>query len=834
MNDAGQQLRLLVVEDNEGDARLLHEMLKDNPAKPTRFTHVKSMREAEAHLAAGEVDIIVLDIGLPDAQGLGAVRRAHEAAPRVPLIVLTGLDDEALAARSLQEGAQDYLPKNDITMPSLFRALRYAIERKMIEEELRIETERARRSTERLRLATEHSGVGVWDWNIIEDQLTWDPWMGRLYGLSPEDRIVSYELWSRRIHPEDRAAVALAAAAAIAGKQPFDLEFRVVWPDASVQHIRALGQVTRDAAGYAVRMVGINWDVTETRRLAAELAAQHELLEVTLQSIGDAVVCTDTLGNVTFSNAMAAQLTGHPAGQTKGPPMAEIVRMIGAGAAGGGGSVELPENYTLTRQDGAVIPVEGCIAPIRGRGGEEAGKVIVFRDVSAARAAAQAMTHRAHHDMLTGLPNRLLLADRIDQAIAMAPRHGKKVAVLFLDLDGFKQINDTLGHAAGDELLKSVARRLSGCVRASDTVSRQGGDEFVVLLAEVGETADAAITARRMLTAVGEAHGIDGQDLQVTTSIGVSVYPDDGPDAESLIKAADIAMYQAKSYGKQCYQFFEPAMRARANERQSIEEGLRVALERGEFALHYQPKVRIETGQITGAEALLRWTHPKRGPIAPADFIPVAEDCGLIRAIGAWVLREACQQARKWAGAGWPDFTLAVNVSAVEFRDEQFTESVRETLAETGFDAAHLELELTEAVLMKRAAGMGGALRALKESGVRLAIDDFGTGYSSLSHLTNFQIDTVKIDLSVVRRISAAETAIVTAVIGMAHGLNLKVVAEGVETREELEFLAGQQCDEAQGHYFSRPLPAPAFAKLLAKPAAPGAGRVLSRAGGRA
>ena len=427
------------------------------------------------------------------------------------------------------------------------------------------------------------------------------------------------------------------------------------------------------------------------------------------------------------------------------------------------------------------------------------------------------MAHSAQHDFLTGLPNRMLLNDRVNQAIALAPRHMKKVAVLFLDLDGFKHINDSLGHPIGDKLLQSVAKRLVDCVRGSDTVSRQGGDEFVVLLSEVEQSEDAAITARRMLQAVAEAHSIDQHDLHVTASIGVSVYPDDGLDAETLIKNADTAMYQAKENGRQSYQFFKPAMNVRAVERQSIEESLRRALERREFALHYQPKINLKTGEITGAEALIRWTHPTRGPVSPAQFIPVAEDCGLILPIGNWVLREACKQARAWVDAGLPLATMAVNISAMEFRDEHFLEGVFAILNETGLDPRSLELELTESVLMKRAESTESILKTLRARGVQVAVDDFGTGYSSLSYLRKFPIDALKIDQSFVRQITTApdETTIVTAIISMGRSLKLRVIAEGVETHEELAFLQAHQCDEAQGYYFSRPVPPQQFAKLL-------------------
>jgi diguanylate cyclase (GGDEF)-like protein/PAS domain S-box-containing protein len=691
---------VLLVEDNLGDARLLREMLNEQGSPDTEVTHVECMSEAEKYLAERAVDIILLDLGLPDAQGLEAVRRARAAAPRAPLVVLTGLDDESLAAQALQEGAQDYLVKGQIVLSSgqietrgLLRALRYAIERKIMEEALFIEKERA---------------------------------------------------------------------------------------------------------------------------------------QVTLNSIGDAVICTDVSGKITFLNVVAEKMTGWPRREAAGRPMAEVFRILDATsrqtarnpmetAVGQNRTVHLPSNCVLIPRDGFEISIEGCVSPINDREGQAAGAVFVSRDVSAARAMALQITHSAEHDFLTGLPNRMLLSDRINQAIALARRSTKQVAVLFLDLDGFKYINDSLGHPIGDKLLQSITKRLLDCVRRSDTVSRQGGDEFVVLLPDVQKPEDAAITAGRLLQAVAEAHSIGQHDLHVTTSIGVSVYPDDGLDAETLVKNADTAMYQAKENGRQSYQFFKPAMNVRAVERQSIEESLRRALERQEFALHYQPKINLRTGAITGAEALLRWTHPTRGSVPPAEFIPVAEACGLILPIGAWVLREACEQARAWVDASLPVTTMAVNVSAMEFRDANFLQGLFAILGETGLDPESLELELTESVLMKRAESTASILHALRERGVQVAVDDFGTGYSSLSYLRKFPVDALKIDQSFVRQISTPgdDTTIVTAVIGMARSLKLRVVAEGVETLKESAFLRAHQCDEAQGYYFSPPVLAQQFANLL-------------------
>jgi diguanylate cyclase (GGDEF)-like protein len=433
------------------------------------------------------------------------------------------------------------------------------------------------------------------------------------------------------------------------------------------------------------------------------------------------------------------------------------------------------------------------------------------------------VSHSAKHDFLTGLPNRVFLNDRLSQAIVLARRHGKQVAVLFLYLDGFKHINDSLGHAVGDQLLQSVAKRLVDCARASDTVSRQGGDEFLVLLSEVQHAEDAATAAGRILRAVAEPHAVGQHELHVSASIGVSVYPTDGLDAGTLIKNADTAMYQAKEGGRQNYRYFEPAMNARAVERHFIEDSLRRALERQEFTLNYQPKIDFKTGVITGAEALIRWAHPTRGAIAPLDFIAVAEDCGLIMPIGNWVLREACRQARAWKDAGLPQATMAVNVSAMEFRSAHFLKGLFAILDETGMDPCLLELELTESVLMKQAESAASILGTLRESGVQVALDDFGTGYSILGYLRKFPIDALKIDQSFVGQITTAsdDASIVTAVISMARSLKLRVVAEGVETREQLDFLRALECDEAQGYYFSRPVPALDFAKLLGAGIAP-------------
>lgn len=454
---------------------------------------------------------------------------------------------------------------------------------------------------------------------------------------------------------------------------------------------------------------------------------------------------------------------------------------------------------------------------------QEANANLVTASIEATRLAEQVqatkdeLNHLAHHDPLTNLPNRMLLQDRVNKAIELARRQGGQLAVLFMDLDQFKYINDSLGHGMGDKLLQSVARRLTTCVRQADTISRQGGDEFVLLLSDIEHAEDAALAARKILEAFNSPHRVDRHDLHIGVSIGISVYPNDGQDAESLVKAADTAMYYAKEGGRNNYKFFEENMHIRAVQRQFIEANLRNGLARQEFVLAYQPKINFQSGAIVGVEALIRWQHPERGLLLPAQFISIAEDCGLILPIGRWVLRQACHQAQLWLQAGLAPITMAVNTSALEFRAKDFIDNVQATLKEMGMEPRYLEIELTESILMRDAESSDSVLQALASLGVQLAIDDFGTGFSSLSYLRHFPIDTLKIDQSFVSRMidSPSDASIVSTVIGLGKSLKHRVIAEGVETLAQYEFLRSQQCDEGQGYYFGRPVTAEAMGTLL-------------------
>jgi diguanylate cyclase (GGDEF)-like protein len=467
------------------------------------------------------------------------------------------------------------------------------------------------------------------------------------------------------------------------------------------------------------------------------------------------------------------------------------------------------------RKDGSLYPVEVRLQLFDAE--DPPVFVAVITDITDRMEAQMQLQFLAHHDALTSLPNRALFLERLDHALTRARWTKRPLAVLFLDLDRFKNINDTLGHDIGDSTLRVAAKRLTDCVREGDTVARFGGDEFTVLLEDLANSDDVPNVAQKILEALSRPFDVEGREFVVTTSIGISLYPSDGEDSLKLLRNADTAMYRAKEQGRNKYQFYSSEMSAKALEKFMLESSLRHALERQEFLLYYQPQVSLATGKITGVEALLRWQHPELGLVSPAQFIPVAEETGLMKSIDEWVLRTACAQAQAWRSAGLPPLTMIVNLSGRTFNEPRMMETVSQVLASSCFAPGSLELEITESVLMHNAQATVEMLEQLNRMGLKLAVDDFGTGYSSLSYLKRFPIDTLKIDQSFVRDVTtdANDASLVTAIIAMGHALQLHVIAEGVETPEQLDFLRRHGCDGMQGYLFSRPLPAEEIARVL-------------------
>jgi diguanylate cyclase (GGDEF)-like protein/PAS domain S-box-containing protein len=685
--------RILIISSSVDDTCTLEHALGIALDGPFVTESASTLAEGLRRIREGGIDAILVDLMLPDCQGMAGFDRLFEAARHTPILTLCDIDDEDDAKEAVRRGAQGWLSKGYFDNYLVPQALRNIIERMKVEEGLYVLQQRA---------------------------------------------------------------------------------------------------------------------------------------EITLNSIGDAVISTDMRGRVDYLNVAAEVITGWSRDEARGRPIAEVLDIIDNVT---GRPIVNPVEFVLQRdlalgltgevvlvsRHGGRVPIEDSAAPIHDWDGQLVGAVMVFRDISDTVALTSKMRHQAHHDFLTNLPNRVLLNDRITQAISLAKRNATYPVLLFLDLDKFKHINDSLGHAVGDRLLQGVSARLLNCVRTSDTVSRHGGDEFVILLADERRPEDAMLAAEKILHALSLPFLIDEQELHTSTSIGISSFPLDGTDATALIKNADTAMYHAKERGRNNYQFFRHDMNTRAVERQLVESNLRRALERHEFTLHYQPKVDLESDRITGVEALLRWDHPEWGLVPPERFISIAEECGLIVPIGRWVLHEACTQAVRWRRAGIPEVSIAVNVSALEFRHRDFFDHLLTVLDATGADPSCLQLELTESVLMRDVAASAGLLARFKAMGVQIAVDDFGTGYSSLSYLNQFPIDVLKIDRSFVKAIDAGSSngAIVSAVIGMGKNLHQRVIAEGVEDEGQLAFLKTHQCNEGQGYLFSRPVDAAQMQVML-------------------
>ena len=777
---------------------------------------VRDTAEMQTALGQEGWDLVLCDDEIPGFGALPALALAVAAGLDTPFLVISDAVAEDRRERLFRAGARNCIARGSLPRLAL------SVERELARSRLRRERRRGRQalveSESRFRALSE----------IASDAILTADGNGRIVFANraaegvfgqPVAAIVGRPI--ERLLPGVLALTAAAADGVNASDRPVGEQVGVHASGREIPLELTIGSLMRDGRRFTTVLAR---DVTERRRAESALR-ESEVLYRTLFERNLAGVFRSTLdGRILECNESFARIFGYasPEEALHKPALDFYLRPGDRKTF----LTRLSERHTVNnhemcarRRDGTPVWVLENATLVEGPDGARSlieGTVI---DITDRKRAEEQVKHLAFHDALTGIPNRLLLNDRLTIALAQAHRSRQKLAILYLDLDRFKVINDSLGHTVGDQLLRRVAERLRACVREGDTVARLGGDEFVILVTRISSDADADTIAQKILAAVRLPFGVEQRDFFLSTSVGVSLYPTDGIDAETLIQNADTAMYRAKEQGRDNYQLYAPAMNSRAAERLSLENRLRQALQNDELVLHYQPIVDLRNGRVRGAEALLRWRHPERGLLAPAEFISLAEVSGLISPIGRWVLRTACAQAREWQTLVNPRFTMSVNLSPRQFLQTDLVSQVAGALSSSGLDAGSLDLEITESNAMENAEVTVNTLWELRRLGVGISMDDFGTGYSSLNYLKRFPIDRVKLDRSFVRDVvtNPEDGAIVRAVISMAHTLRLVVAAEGVENEGQLAFLRQHRCDEMQGFLFSPPVEPAEFQTLLTR-----------------
>lgn len=644
--------------------------------------------------------------------------------------------------------------------------------------------------------------------------------LAALTGHAPEDALHA-GWWLEHVHADDRDRTR-ATFDQLRQRGELQCEYRFFCPvSGGYRWLRDHRRLYRND-GDGEEIVGSWLDVTELHGLQARLHEREQLLRKIIETEPECVKLLDPDGTILEINpAGLAMLQSDDPGEVIGLCAERFVapeyqaRLHAATLRVASGEPVILE-MEIVGVKGRRRRVEQHAAPLYGHDGRIRSILAVVRDISERTHAESQVHYLAHYDLLTGLPNRALFRDRLLQAMAQAKRSDTLITVMFLDIDDFKDVNDTLGHAVGDQLLKEIAQRIRSCMREYDTVARFGGDEFGIIQTGVQTVEGSADLAERILALLGEPFHIDGHEIHSGASVGMTIYPFDDAQADGLLKNADMAMYKAKREGRNRFQFYVAELNDMVQRRATLERDLRTALQRKQFRLNYQPQLDLATGRIVGVEALLRWRHPDRGEVSPAEFIPVAESSGLIMPIGDWVLHTACREARAWQDAGLPPVRVAVNLSAVQFRHRNLLDTITSALADSGLEPCWLEVELTESLIMRDVRATIDTLRHLHALGVQIAVDDFGTGYSSLSYLTRFPVSKIKLDQSFVRDVDKRDgAAIARTVIALGHSLNMKVMAEGVETASQLHFLREHACNEVQGYYFSHPMSAGAMQRLL-------------------
>lgn len=805
--------KILLVDDQAAVIHQLHGIVSDLAETYFATNGVAALEMVQRH----RPDLVLLDIEMPELDGYGVCRaiKAMKDLASTSIIFITSHVDPIAEIMALELGGIDYIPKPIV--PEVARAriknhLALALHRKQLQ-----------RAAGELKFLVSSLPVFVAYWDEQLNNLFCNDYEGVWFGVeatqmrnAPLKQVVGEEIY-QQAYKTLRHSVARDI-------PPFDISFIAADGRYVFGQVALAKRVAESgASGYLMVITDISGRKQAERRLEEE----KERIRITLNSIGDAVIATDTQGKITLLNPVAEDLTGWCSSDAIGKPIETVMRLTDGDA---GRQVQNPIrlalkeertvgmalNTFLARGTNSSIGVEDSAAPIVDQNGNITGAIIVFHDVSEARAMATKMTHLAQHDPLTNLPNRILLYDRIQQALSGSRRDANTVALFLLDIDHFKQINDVHGHLVGDELIQQIAQALSKEVRDCDTLCRQGGDEFIFLFPNIESTIHITQMADRLLRIFEQPWPVGENSFKLTASIGISMAPDDADDVESLYRHADAAMYSAKSAGRNQFHFYNAEIESKLVLRKMLEAHLADALVNNVFEVFYQPKINSLNGLIVGAEALVRWRQPDGSLTGPATFIPLAEETGLIVPLGKLILAQAFRQSVIWQQQGL-NLRVAVNISVVQFADEYFIATLDELVQETGVNPATIELELTESLLANNSEKVLGIFSALKARGFQLALDDFGTGYSSLSYLKNFPFDVLKIDQSFVRNMlgSQVDQNIIRVIVQLAQGMNLRLVAEGVETAEHAQALKQMGCEIMQGFYYSRPLPLTEITRVI-------------------
>lgn len=845
--------KLMVIDDDEAVHQVTRMVLEDFKFENQGLSiiHGYSAEDARRLLAEHpDTAILMLDVVMEtDHAGLELIPRIRKEPDlkRMRIVLRTGQPGQAPERQVIADyEINDYLEKSNMSADKLqttiITALRnykdlltiesLALSQSNLEQQIEERTreivqinqslskeveqrkstnKKLRQSEARLARAQQIADIGHWEWDIATKEVTWSDQTYRILGFEPNAISASLDSMLEAIEPEERAIVKRLYAGLIAsGNTRYDFQHSIRKHNGEIRFIHQQGEIIRDQGDQALKISGVLQDVTQ-RQLADE---KVRMLSGAIEQIADAVMITDSDGNIEYVNKAFEDMTYYSSDEVIGlnPRILKCYKQSKSFYQRMWHTILNGDVFSdvviNSRKDGKQYYEEKTITPQKDIEGNITHFISTGKDVSERMEAQDRLHYLAHHDALTGLPNRELFQDRVDQVITRRQWHDRKIAILFLDLDRFKVINDTLGHDIGDRVLQEMSNRLSNLIREGDTVARMGGDEFAIILSDLASYNDVAPIANSIIDGTTEPFTLDGHELFVTTSIGISLFPRDSEDTQGLIKKADVAMYQAKATGKNNFQFYRKAHDSRASERLTLESNLRRALEKDEFFLEFQPQFGIAENNVTGIEALMRWKDSSSEIISPAHFIPLLEETGMILPVSQWVMLTACRQAKAWQENGFDAARVSINLSIRQFQKPGLVKEVEDILSSTGLAAGHLEFEVTENLLIENVKETSSILHELHELGVHLAIDDFGTGYSSMNYLKSLPFDKLKIDKSFIQDITLSKdaAAITTAIISLAHALEMDVIAEGVETEQQLEFLRNQNCDMVQGFLFSKPV----------------------------